>query len=29
MLRNTETRYGLAAIVLHWLIGLLFIGQAA
>ncbi|MGE0280716.1 MAG: cytochrome b [Rhizobiaceae bacterium] len=27
MLRNTETRYGLVAIILHWLIGLLFIGQ--
>ena len=27
MLRNTETRYGLVAILLHWLIGLLFIGQ--
>jgi cytochrome b561 len=29
MLRNTEVRYGLVAIVLHWLIGLLFIGQIA
>lgn len=27
MLRNTETGYGLVAIILHWLIGLLFIGQ--
>ncbi|PWK63155.1 cytochrome b561 [Aminobacter sp. AP02] len=27
MLRNTTTRYGWAAIVLHWLIGLIFIGQ--
>nr|WP_184768443.1 cytochrome b [Aminobacter lissarensis] len=27
MLRNTNTRYGWAAIVLHWLIGLIFIGQ--
>lgn len=27
MLRNTETGYGLIAITLHWLIGLLFIGQ--
>ncbi|MDH4987064.1 cytochrome b [Aminobacter anthyllidis] len=29
MLRNTTTRYGWAAIVLHWLIGLVFIGQFA
>lgn len=27
MLRNTKTRYGWAAIILHWLIGLIFIGQ--
>jgi len=27
MLRNTQTAYGLVAIILHWLIGLLFIGQ--
>jgi cytochrome b561 len=27
MLRNTTTRYGWAAIFLHWLIGLIFIGQ--
>jgi len=27
MLRNTTTRYGWAAIILHWLIGLVFIGQ--
>ncbi len=29
MLRNSETGYGLIAIVFHWLIGLLFLGQAA
>ncbi|MBT1159156.1 cytochrome b [Aminobacter anthyllidis] len=29
MLRNTTTRYGWAAIILHWLIGLVFIGQFA
>ncbi len=29
MLRNTNTRYGWAAIILHWLIGLVFIGQFA
>ncbi|GAA2840050.1 cytochrome b561 [Aminobacter aminovorans] len=29
MLRNTDTRYGWAAIVLHWLIAALFIGQFA
>ncbi|AWC21422.1 Cytochrome b561-like protein 2 [Aminobacter sp. MSH1] len=29
MLRNTTTRYGWAAIILHWLIGLIFIGQFA
>ncbi|MRX33773.1 cytochrome b [Aminobacter sp. MDW-2] len=29
MLRNTTTRYGWAAIVLHWLIAALFIGQFA
>lgn len=28
-LRNTETRYGWIAILLHWLIALLFIGQIA
>lgn len=27
MLRNTKQSYGLAAILLHWLIGLLIIGQ--
>lgn len=27
MLRNTVNRYGLVAIVLHWVIALLFIGQ--
>ncbi|XUX10868.1 cytochrome b [Aminobacter sp. BA135] len=27
MLRNTTTRYGWAAIVLHWLIAALFVGQ--
>lgn len=27
MLRNTKSRYGWAAIVLHWLIGLIFISQ--
>lgn len=27
MLHNTTTRYGWAAIILHWLIGLIFIGQ--
>lgn len=27
MLRNTKTRFGWAAIVLHWLIAALFIGQ--
>lgn len=29
MLRNTKTRYGWAAILLHWLIAVLFIGQFA
>jgi len=29
MLRNTTTRYGWAAIILHWLIALIFIGQFA
>lgn len=29
MLRNTNTRYGWAAIALHWLIAILFIGQFA
>ncbi len=29
MLRNTKTRYGWTAILLHWLIALLFIGQFA
>lgn len=29
MLRNTRTRYGWAAIALHWLIAVLFIGQFA
>lgn len=29
MLRNTKTRYGWTAIVLHWLIAALFIGQFA
>ncbi|WP_269933222.1 cytochrome b [Aminobacter sp. HY435] len=29
MLRNTNTRYGWAAIILHWLIALLFVGQFA
>jgi len=29
MLRNTTTKYGWAAIVLHWLIAALFIGQFA
>ncbi|TIW51394.1 MAG: cytochrome b, partial [Mesorhizobium sp.] len=24
---NTSTRYGWATIILHWLIGLIFIGQ--
>lgn len=28
MLRNTETGYGLLAIAFHWLIALMFIGQA-
>lgn len=28
MLRNTENGYGLMAIVFHWLIALMFIGQA-
>ncbi len=27
LIRNTETRYGWAAILLHWLIAVLFIGQ--
>lgn len=27
MLRNTKTRYGWTAILLHWLIAILFIGQ--
>ncbi|WP_144377749.1 cytochrome b [Mesorhizobium amorphae] len=29
VIRNTQTRYGWIAILLHWLIGLLFIGQIA
>jgi cytochrome b561 len=29
MLRNTETGYGLVAIVFHWMIALLFAGQVA
>ena len=29
MLRNTETGYGLAAILFHWVIALMFIGQGA
>lgn len=29
LIRNTRTRYGWIAILLHWLIGLLFIGQIA
>lgn len=29
MLRNTKTRYGWAAIFLHWLIALIFLGQFA
>lgn len=29
MLRNTKTRFGWAAIALHWLIALLFLGQFA
>lgn len=29
MLRNTKSGYGLAAIVLHWTVAVLFIGQAA
>ena len=29
MLRNTETGYGLVAIVFHWAIAALFAGQVA